>query len=650
MKRCPECRRDYYDETLIYCLDDGAALLDGPSSMDDPATVRMRSPASLRAGADTEADTRLYTSSEAVSRAIKRNKLGTALVVAIVAALLVGFGYGVYRFVDKPQPVRTNANMQTQRLTGDGKTRGGEISPDGKFLATIRTEGGERSIWIKQIQTNSNIQIVKPGNLDRFGGLVFSPDGNFVYFNAETEAEDAPSVYRVPTLGGTPTKILSDAYQVQFSPDGRQVAFGRFSFEENTSLILVANADGSNERRVASRSGGKFFDASPVWSPDSTMIAVAAGDDSMNPVMSVMLVPVTGGEGGELGKSRWTGIDDLVWHPSGDSLIIVASENSLNQTQLWEIAYPSGDIRRLTNNLSGYGNVSITSDGKSLVTGEIVARSAVWVSPDTKPENAKPVMPATGDTWGISWTPDNRIVYVSDQTGETEIWIMDADGRNGRPLTSDKIFKVVPVVSPDGRYIVYTSSANGGQIVRIDIDGSNPTVVNNLPGTDNPDISLDGRWVLFSAWIDGVSKVLRVPIDGGEAQQLTSYRAIEPRYSRDGKWIASILADEKTKNWSHLAIIPSEGGDPIKIFDVPPNANISRGPIWTPDDKGITLVVAPGEKQNLWLQPVDGSPGKAMTDFDVPGIARREYSRDGKRIAIVRAEGIGNAMMITDYR
>jgi hypothetical protein len=39
MKRCPECRRDYYDETLLYCLDDGSALLDGPASPDELSTI-----------------------------------------------------------------------------------------------------------------------------------------------------------------------------------------------------------------------------------------------------------------------------------------------------------------------------------------------------------------------------------------------------------------------------------------------------------------------------------------------------------------------------------------------------------------------------------------------------------------------------------
>src|SRR6186997_992203 len=46
MKRCPECRRDYYDESMMYCLDDGTALLEGPASGDEPVTAIYGSPSS----------------------------------------------------------------------------------------------------------------------------------------------------------------------------------------------------------------------------------------------------------------------------------------------------------------------------------------------------------------------------------------------------------------------------------------------------------------------------------------------------------------------------------------------------------------------------------------------------------------------------
>ena len=50
MKRCPECRRDYYDDTLLYCLDDGNALLEGPASMDEPATAILSEPGAVATG------------------------------------------------------------------------------------------------------------------------------------------------------------------------------------------------------------------------------------------------------------------------------------------------------------------------------------------------------------------------------------------------------------------------------------------------------------------------------------------------------------------------------------------------------------------------------------------------------------------------
>ncbi|MGD9561605.1 MAG: hypothetical protein AB7F88_04460 [Pyrinomonadaceae bacterium] len=647
MKRCPECRRDYYDDSLLYCLDDGNALLEGPAATAEPATVSLPVPDSHRG---SEAETRHYSSGDFISKEIKRHKFGAALIVGVVAVLIAGFAYGLYRFLDRAEPQRSSANIQTRRLSGDGKGREATISPDGKFLAYIGVEGGERSISIKQIETNSGIQIAKPGELDEFANPIFSPDGNFLYFSAESKTEQAPSIYRVPTLGGTPTRALTNVFAPRFSADGRQVSYLRFDLATNETSILVANVDGTNERKITSRVGPQYFDDGAAWSPDGKTLAVITGDDSIVPTKGwVTLIAIDDGTVSEFGE-KWHSIDDVVWHPSGDSLIVAASDSPIRQAQIWEVAYPTGAARRLTNNLNGHSSVSITADGKSIVTGEIYARSAVWVSPDLNPEKAKQVMPASGDTWGIAWTPDDRIVYVSDLTGDAEIWIMDADGANAKPLTNDKLFKTTPVVSPDGRFIVFTSSADGGQIHRIDMNGGNLKVLAGSSGADNPDISPDGKWVIFSAYVGGFLRIMRVPLAGGEPQPLTDYHATEPRYSRDGTRFACFTANATTQDWTKLAIVAADGGPPVKIFDAPRYVNIGRGPVWTPDDKGITTIVAPGELQNLWLQPVDGGEGKQLTNFQLPGVARREYSRDGKRIALVRAEGFGNAIMITDFR
>jgi hypothetical protein len=199
MKRCPECRRNYYDETLLYCLDDGTALLDGPGSLEPPTSVLPieKSEAPTRQQITTTGETALLTSQTADD--LKQGKRRKGLVAAVlgivliaVAALAFG-GYRLYLYFNTPPP-RVATAINTQRLTGDGKTRAAEISPDGKFLAYLRTEGGERSLWLKQIQTNSNIPIVKPGEFERLDSLSFSPDGNFVYFNGQTKTGGPPLV------------------------------------------------------------------------------------------------------------------------------------------------------------------------------------------------------------------------------------------------------------------------------------------------------------------------------------------------------------------------------------------------------------------------------------------------------------------------
>lgn len=650
MKRCPECRRDYTDETLNFCLDDGAALLDGPATVDEPSTAIMPEGVSSPGKTSLERETQMYASGDFISKEIKRHKFGAAIIIGVVALLLAGFAYGIYRFLDKAEPQRSSANMQVQRLSGDGKGRNATISPDGKFLAYVRVEGGERSLGLMQIETNTSIQISKPGDLDEFDNPTFSADGSFLYFSASSKTEEAPSVYKVSILGGTPTRAYTNVFAPRFSQDGRQVSYLRFDLAKNEASVLVANVDGTNERKIASRGGEQYFDDGAAWSPDGKTLAVVTGDDSIVPTMGwLSLIAVDSGEVKEFG-TKWNSLGDVVWHPSGDSLIVVASDSPMRQSQIWEVAYPSGTTRRLTNNLNGHSSVSITADGKSIVTGEIYAKSAIWVSPDLKPENAKQVMPASGDTWGISWTPDNRIVYVSDLTGDAEIWIMDADGANAKPLTSDKVFKSTPDVSPDGKFIVFTSSASGGQIHRIDINGGDRQVLATNSGADNSDVSPDGKWVMFSAYVGGFQRILRVPLAGGEPQSLTDYHATEPRYSHDGTRFACFTSNPTTLDWTRIAIVPAEGGQPIRVLEAPRFVNIGRGAVWTPDDKGITTVIASGELQNLWLQPVDGGEGKQMTNFQLPGVARREYSRDGKRIAIVRAEGFGNAIMITDFR
>ncbi|HTH51047.1 MAG TPA: hypothetical protein VL501_03890 [Pyrinomonadaceae bacterium] len=651
MKRCPECRRDYYDDSLLYCLDDGTALLEGPASGNEQLTAFM-DPPSTGSRPYVDIPTKHYGDGEETRGARRGNLLPVILVIGVLAAS--GIGYVLYTSLKRPleaKPPSAAKPLSVQRLTGDGKTRQAQISPDGKLLAYKTADKGAESLHIRQIQTGSTVEVAKPADLVGLNDLVFSPDGSYIYFSAKDASKEPRSTYRVPALGGTPTRFIRNANLLRFAPDGKRVSFMRLEGDTETA-IYVADSNGTNERKVASREGKKFFDSGSAWSPDGKFLVVAGGDDDLlpQPDENAFIVPVDGGAETEVSKRRWATVQDAIWHPSGDSVIVIASESNFTPGQVWQISYPDGDARQLTNNLNGYNGLSITQDGNAVVAVESYSRSAVYVSPDLDPKDARPVMSATGDTWGLAWTRDRRIVYVSDQSGDAEIWVMGADGGDPRQLTNDRVFKTTPVVSPDGRYIFYTSSAAGGTIVRIDMNGSNPVTIAADIGADNPQVSPDNKWLLYSAWIDGVQKILRKSVEGGEPQVLTSWSSTEPRYSLDGSTFACFSFEPESQTFTDLTVVPAEGGTPIKTLHVPPSIDVNRGPVWSPDERSIVVIVAKGEHRDLWAIPLDGSSPKQLTDFEMPVVTRREYSPDGKQLALVRAEYIGNAVMITNFR
>src|SRR5688572_22658109 len=97
MKRCPECRRDYYDETLLYCLDDGTALLEGPASADEPATAvlsREKKPF----GAES-ATRYLDRDDSAVSQPRLLSRPGKLLVGLAATTLVLFAGFLTYRYL-----------------------------------------------------------------------------------------------------------------------------------------------------------------------------------------------------------------------------------------------------------------------------------------------------------------------------------------------------------------------------------------------------------------------------------------------------------------------------------------------------------------------------------------------------------------------
>jgi Tol biopolymer transport system component len=312
---------------------------------------------------------------------------------------------------------------------------------------------------------------------------------------------------------------------------------------------------------------------------------------------------------------------------------------------VWYVAYPGGEGAMITHDLNQYGDVSLTADSSTLVTVQVELLSNIWVVGFNQPTtNVSQLTNGKMDGYcGVTWMPDGKIVYAARKIKYADLWMMGADGGNQKQLTDDQPADRFPSVTPDGRYIIFDSLGQG--ILRMDSDGGN---TKQLTGRGIvPHCSPDGKWVAYQR--DPGPSVWKVSIDGGQPVRLTEKITSRPAFSPDGNQIACFYKEERTVPWK-LAILPSEGGQPTKVFDNPVNLNRFFVFRWTPDGRAILYVDERGGVGNIWSQPVDGGRPVQVTDFKSDLIYTFDLSRDGKWLAVTRGAVSGDVVMMTALR
>jgi TolB protein len=241
-------------------------------------------------------------------------------------------------------------------------------------------------------------------------------------------------------------------------------------------------------------------------------------------------------------------------------------------------------------------------------------------------------------------------VYAT-RTGENwDLWIANPDGSESRQLTADAFIDQQPTVSSDGRYVVFQSNRSGNRnLWRIDVDGSNPKQLTEGNNEDAaPVCSPDGRFVVFMSGRSGRSSIWKVGIDGGPPVQLTERFSQLPLISPDGKLIAYFYLDEQANNQPKLAMIPFEGGEPVKTIDLPRSVQ----PIafsWMPDGRSIAYLDTGSGILNVWSLPIDGGAPKQLTNFKSEFVTSFAISRDSK-IAAYRYSATRDIVLIKEFR
>jgi Tol biopolymer transport system component/DNA-binding winged helix-turn-helix (wHTH) protein len=549
--------------------------------------------------------------------------------------------------------------MKVTRLTTGGAW-GPVISPDGKFIAHVANDANRQdSIGLRDTSSGNSIQLVA-GHGGAVGPVAFSHDGSYLYF-VRTEPDEQSvyfqsDIYRIPVIGGSPQKVLSNAGGVSPSPDDKQLFFYRANPATQETKLLVTDANGMGERVVYKRKWPEIA-WSPSWSPDGKLLSYSVrnrdGDHFYN---SVAAVPVDGGAEWLLTSARWRDVWGPTWLSDGSGFLVTGRERLGDPVQIYYVAYPSGDVRKLTDDDNSYRPISITADSKTIVSDVEVLTSNLWVVPGGDTSRARQITYGGSDgIGGVAWAPDGRIVFAvfssdRDFTRDGAIWIVDADGQNRKRLTYDDKMNANPVVTPEGRYIAFSSYRAGvWGIWRMNLDGSDQKQLasSNDPMTD-PYYSSSGRYVVFKRGPLQASTLWKVSIDGGDVTKLTDRNAYPPSVSPDGKLVAFFATKD---NANELVLLSSADGAPVKTLAVSPNTRFLLFTMITRWTNGLlTYIDNKREVANIYGLPIRGGPTRQLTDFNTDTIFSFDWSPDGKHLVAARGQFGHQIVMLSGLR
>jgi TolB protein len=230
-----------------------------------------------------------------------------------------------------------------------------------------------------------------------------------------------------------------------------------------------------------------------------------------------------------------------------------------------------------------------------------------------------------------NWSPDSRrIVFAAEHGGQSDIFVMNADGTGRRQLTATNADDSAPAFSPDGSHIAFESARNGNlDLFVMPATGKEPRQLTTSTSSDrSPAWSPDGLSIAFTSDRDPRRQpdVYVMPAAGGNPSRLTmSDTNWSPQYAPDGHALAVQVNrdievfDLRTHAVRRLTYDPQNG----------------MSPSWSPDSQRIAFTTNRGGRLELYTMKADGTDQKLLASMAGGDTIDPRWSPDGARVAFV---------------
>jgi Tol biopolymer transport system component/DNA-binding winged helix-turn-helix (wHTH) protein len=538
----------------------------------------------------------------------------------------------------------------------------------------------------------------------------FSPDGNFVAFSWTDPKQENSDVYVQQIGAGSPLRLTVDPgndLSPSWSPDGRTIAFLRRAPSGQRIEVWLIPPLGGPERKVADIQPGipLYRPISIAWCPDSSCVLVT--DSQPDGKRGLFAISLETGEKRQLTFSPTSDADPAI-SPNGRSLVFrrgtTPFSGAFYRMSLEDQAVPKGEPVRLTSTLNA-GRATWTADGREILFG---ARGGLWRldalgggTPTRLPfvgqDGLTPAVSRTADgrqrlvyvrsfadtnVWRVdtyaagaaassppiaaiastrsdhipNLSPDpGRVVFLSDRSGESELWLADLDGSNAVQRTKMAIDPGFPRWSPDGKQIAFHGDPEERpDVLVMPAAGGTPRILTrDMPNGGFPSFSRDGKWIYFTVRQreKGEPRIWKKPTLGGAAVQVTPNAGTLAIESPDGRDLYYLEAADRP---SSLWRLPLAGGQPVKVVDgiVLGNFDVIDGGIYYIDrvsgEAGVFFSDRP--RSEARLQYFDFATRRSTTvahNLGTVGFGL-SASRDGRTILYSRIDSSIDELMLVD--
>jgi serine/threonine protein kinase len=603
------------------------------------------------------------TDSSTVAAVIKRHKWGAMGAALAGVVVLAAAAFGVYSILQRGGAGHFTGFAITQ-VTSTGKAALTAISPDGRYVLTVVNDKGLQSLWLRNLATGSDTQVISPSPVS-YKSLSFSPDGNYLYFIKATDSTGSNfDLNRAPELGGASQTIVRGVdSDISFSPDGRRIAFVRTNDPEiGKYRLITANLEGADEKAVLTASPASDAPPFVAWSPKGEELAYELFKPDVA-LGGIAVVDIKSGKAHRYETFPDKVTRDFKWLPDGRGLMVLYSQKGpdyFSRSQIGFIPEEAGQLRSITRDTNSYATLTLSADGKTVATVQNKVTKNLYVLPATgnRASSGNPLLTQGQHVYWFDWAPDGNVIF-SDFNHLSRTGV---DRSAPTRLVGDESAAILELASCGSHRLVFSwafhGDTNSTNVWSSNVDGTSPLKLSDGKDDRGPVCSLDEKWAYY--WDRSLQQLSRVPLDGSRKPEALAGSVVSRTIpvsnalssSPDGKMLAYVLSTVPTPDDPYpqykIALLELSSRD-LRPRLVDADERISSGGInFAPDGKAVVYPIRENGVDNLWVQPLDGSPGRKITQFDSDQIFNFRWSPDGTSLCILRGHSDSDVVLIRE--